>query len=200
MLNAIQQFRENMVRVRALGGLYEVLCRFLTHAVDCTDILRAQIVLSVSALDSYMHEVTRIGMIEAYKGKRPNTDSFLRYQISMDTAIKTAISSGSVSWFEAEIRERHGYLTFQQPDKIADAIRLFSDCDLWSLVAAKLGLPVKDVKDNLRLIIDRRNKIAHEADLDPSYPGTLWPISQKDAKDAVDFIELICESIHAIII
>lgn len=54
MLNILQQFRENIERVQAIGGLYDVL-----------------------------------------------------------------------SWLDEEIRKKHGYLAFQHPDRIADAIRFF---------------------------------------------------------------------------
>ena len=60
-------------------------------------------------------------------------------------------------------------------------------------------MTVPEVKAHLILIVDRRNKIAHEADLDPTYPGTRWPISIVDTTNAVDFIEKICKTIHSVI-
>lgn len=199
MYNAIQHFRSNIERVRALGGLYEALSRLTTSAVDTSDILRAQIVLAVSALDHYIHELTRLGMLEVFNGVRPSTNAFGRFKITMDAAMAGIAGSGGSSWVEAEIREKHGFLAFQHPDKVAEAIRLFSACDLWPQVAMKLGLSSQDVKNRLRLIVERRNKIAHEADLDPSYPGTRWPISPADASSTVKFIEDICEAIHSVI-
>jgi hypothetical protein len=200
MYDSIQNFRANIERVRALGGLYTALSNLTTSALDATDLLRAQIVMAVSALDHYIHEVTRLGMLEVFNGSRPRNNAFLNFQVSMDAAMTGLARGGGSSWFENEIRERHGYLAFQYPERIADAIRLFSSCELWISVASKLGLPVQDVKTRLRLIIERRNKIAHEADLDPSYPATRWPIHHADTKDAVDFIEKVCEAIHSVVI
>ena len=171
MFNAIQHFRANIERVRLLGGLHEALYRLTTSAIDSTDILRAQIVLAVSALDHYVHEITRAGMLEVCSGVRPKTDAFLRFQITMDAAMTGLACGGGTSWFETEIREKHGYLAFQHPDKIADAVRLFFPGELWPSVASKIGLTTQDVKTRLRLIIERRNKIAHEADLDPATPA-----------------------------
>src|SRR3989338_1177243 len=119
MHNAIQQFRSNIERVRALGGLYAALSRLTTPAVDSTDILRAQIVLAVSALDHYIHEFTRLGMIEVFNGLRPPTDAFRRFQVSIDAAMLGLKAVGGSSWFEGEIREKHKFLSFQYPDKIA---------------------------------------------------------------------------------
>ena len=199
MLSAIQQLHKNMERVHAIGGLYEALGQLTTPIVDATDLLRTQIVMAVSALDHYIHEITRLGMLEVYDGKRPQTDAFLRFQVTMDAALRGLEKQSGSTWFETEIREKHGYLAFQHPDKIADAVRIFSSSELWPSVASQLNLTVQDVKDRLRLIVDRRNKIAHEADLDPSYPGSRWPISSSDSADAVDFIEEVCEAIHSII-
>ena len=200
MHKAIQQFRSNIERVRSLGGLYISLARLTTPVVDATDILRAQIVLTVSALDHYVHEITRLGMIEVFDGLRPPTNAFRRFQVTIDAAMLGLGTTGDSSWFAQEIREKHSFLAFQYPDRIADAIRLFSPCELWPSVASKFGLSVQDVKIRLKLIVERRNKIAHEADLDPSYPGTCWPISHSDAEKAAKFIERLCEHIHSLVI
>ena len=199
MLIAIQQFQENMERVRAVGGLYEALHQLTTPALDATDLLRTQIVMAVSALDHYIHEITRLGMVEIYSGLRPSTPAFLRFQITMDAALKGLRGTSGSGWLEMEIRERHGYLAFQHPDRIADAVRLFSPCTLWPSVASHLGRADQDVRNELRLIVDRRNKITHEADLDPSYPGSRWPISRSDSTRAVDFIRDVCEAIHSVV-
>ncbi len=201
MHNAIKHFKANAERVRALGGLYAALSRLTTPIVDTSDILRAQIVLAVSALDHYVHEITRLGMLEVLSGARPATGAFRRFQVTMDAAL-LGISSGKggASWLEDEIREKHGYLAFQHPDKIADAVRHFSSCELWPSVAAQLKISVEDVKTRLRLIVERRNKIAHEADVDPSYPGSRWPISLQDVENTITFIEQVCEAIQSAIV
>jgi len=198
MQNAIDLFRPSIVRVRALGDLYNYLQRHTSPAIDLTDILRSQIVMAVSSLDQYIHEITRIGMIESYNGSRPRTAAFHRFQVSMKGVI-TGVSALGHLWFEDEIRARQGYATFQDPDTISSAIRLFSTCRLWPSVAMKLGISVQDAKRNLRLIVERRNKIAHEADTDPTYPGARWPISYSDAEGAVNYIEKLCEAINSVI-
>lgn len=199
MQAAIEAFRESISRAEHLGGIYQALAGLTTAAVDASDLLRAQVVLAVSALDYYVHEVTVLGMVAIFEGRRPATQAFQKYRISIDTMIGI-MSTQSSSWFESEIRERHSFLSFQQPDKIADAIRLFSDVKLWQKVALKMSRPEKSVKDELKLIVGRRNKIAHEADLDPSYPNTRWPIKVSDVEQSLKFLRLLCESIHASIL
>ena len=201
MLSPIEQLRENMDRVRSLGALHTAFGELTTPAVDLTDLLRARIVMIVSALDHYIHEITRVGMLETYDRKRTQTRAFLRFQVTLDAAMKGISKSSENGWLDAEIQERHGYQAFQHPDKIADAVRLFSSCELWPSVAAQLNLTPDDVKNRLRAIINRRNQIAHEADLDPSYPGAdnRWPISPSDITSTLDFILDVCAAIDSVV-
>ena len=249
MQSALDQFRISIGRVRDLIALHNSVKAQATGALDVSDMLRAALVLAVSALDYYVHEVVTLGMLEIHRGERcepapsANTtqSAFSRFQVSLggarqerlaaidiaswlETEIEQthgyaflqqsytvadlipAISSSLVkrlnkaSWLENEIRERLGYQSFQQADKIADAIRYISDKKLWDEVANKISKPAKDIKQQLNSIVDRRNKIAHEADIDPSFNiGDRWNIDEVLVGDAVDFIEQIVESIHQVL-
>jgi hypothetical protein len=194
MNKAIEEFRTSMDRVRHLGGLYEAMSSLTTSAVDASDLLRAQLVLGVGALDYYIHEATVLGMVAVFEGRRPPTPAFRKYRVTIDSVLSG--TSSACGWFESDIRERHSYLSFQQPDKIADAIRLFSDVKLWQNVALQLAIPEQDVKARLKLIVDRRNKIAHEADIAPGFPNMRWPISKLDVDQSLAYIVQICESIY----
>ena len=72
---------------------------------------------------------------------------------------------------------------------------MFHGQPLWRGVAVRLGLSEVLIKDQLRLIVERRNKIAHEADIDPSFPGARWPISLQDTLDSINFIKIIGQAI-----
>jgi len=200
MLSTKQHFDNNIGRVKEIGGLYDALSGLTTSIIDASDLLRSQIVMIMSAVDHYVHEIARIGMLEIFDGRRSPTDSFLKFQVSMVTLQQISASAGSSRiLLENEIREKHSYLSFQHPDKIADAIRLFYPNPLWPDVATSLSVPVNDVKTRLKLIVERRNKIAHEADMDPSFPGARWPITKQDVQSTIDFIEKVGGSIHTII-
>ncbi|MEG5136823.1 MULTISPECIES: HEPN domain-containing protein [unclassified Microcoleus] len=249
MQSALDQFRISIRRVRDLIALHNSVKAQATGALDVSDMLRAALVLAVSALDYYVHEVVTLGMLEIHRGQRSeptpsaNTtqSAFSRFQVSLGgarqerlaaidiaswleteieqthgsaflqqsytvAALIPAISSSVVkrlnnaSWLEDEIRERLGYQSFQQADKIADAIRYISDKKLWDDVANKISKPAKDIKQQLNSIVDRRNKIAHEADIDPTFNiGNRWNIDEVLVGDAVDFIEQIVESIHQVL-
>jgi hypothetical protein len=249
MQSALDQFLVSIGRVRDLIALHNSVKAQATDALDVSDMLRAALVLAVSALDYYVHEVVTLGMLEIHRGTRSeprpsaNTtqsafsrfqvslggarqdrltaidiaswleaeiqqsqgDEFLQQSYSVSDLISTISSSilsrlNNTSWLENEIRERLGYQSFQQADKIAEAIRYISDKKLWDEVATKINKSAKDIKQQLNSIVDRRNKIAHEADIDPTYNiGNRWNINELDVSDAVDFIEQIVESIHQLL-
>lgn len=200
MQSAIEIFRVSIARVRHLIAVHNSLKAQASSVLDLSDMLRSALVLAVSALDYYIHEVVRIGMLEIHRGQRPEPPAFSGFQISLGKA-RAGINAGQniYSWLEDEIRQRHSYKSFQQPNAIADAVRLICDKKLWEEVSINMGSPAKDIKEQLRLIVDRRNKIAHEADIDPSYPiGDRWPIDELLVNEAVDFLEQVVESIHKI--
>lgn len=198
MLNARQQLNENLIRVRELGGLAAAVQSLTTSAVDVSDLWRAQIVLVVSALDFFIHELTRIGMIESAKGVRPKTDAYLRFEIPLSATDSAVAGLAHEVWVGETVRAKHSWQSFQDPDKLAEAIRCISPAKLWEEVGNELGQPAKDVKTRLKLVVDRRNKIAHEADQDPTNPGFRWPIDSATAKDTIDFIERVAVAIYKV--
>lgn len=198
MQSALDEFEKTLARVRHFHGLHAAFTATLTDAVDLSDILRAEIVMAVSALDRYVHDLTRLGMIECHTGRRPKTDAFNKFSVPMSAARAVANGATASIALEAEIRSKHSYLSFQHPDKIADAVRLFSSVPLWEQVGARLGLSGKDTKAMLGVIVDRRNKIAHEADTDPTFPGQLWIIDRPMVEAMVNDIERIVRAIHAV--
>jgi hypothetical protein len=153
----------------------------------------------VSALDHFIHELTLRGMMEIWHGEREATPAYLRCPVSLDVAARLAAESTIGIHLETEIRMRHSFLSFQQPDKIADAVRLFSPVELWNEVGTLLKEDPRDLKAQLKLLVERRNKIAHEADVDPSYPGQRWPIAPKDVDDALVFTERVGEAIYQLV-
>lgn len=198
MRNALLQFDENLRRARDLGILASAVGQITTTAIDVSDMWRAQIVLGVSALDHFVHELARFGMIEIAKGSRNKTDAYLRFQLPLGAVDQALAGHSHEAWLGDAVREKHSWLSFQQPAKIADAIRLISTAKLWEGVGVELGAPATDVKLRLELIVDRRNKIAHEADMDPTNPGFRWPITEVLAADSIWFLETVGHAIFKV--
>ena len=62
-------------------------------------------------------------VLEIYRGDRPTTPAFLRFVVSMEGALNGIRDSTNDEWLNEEIRQRHGWQSFQQADRIADAIQ-----------------------------------------------------------------------------
>ena len=199
MNKTLDIFRANLDRVRAIHAVYLHFSGLVTPAIDLTDLLRAEIVLIVSALDHFVHELTRLGMMEIWRGDRTATPSYSKFSVSLDVTTQLAGGSAGDVHLETEIRTSHSFLSFQQPDKIAEAMRLFSPIELWNEIGALLGEDPQNLQTQLKLIVERRNKIAHEADLDPSYPHQRWPIDRKDTEEVLAFMEKIGEAIYQLV-
>lgn len=54
--------------------------------------------------------------------------------------------------------------SFQSPKSIEYAYSLLQIDHLWSKLSVKLNMRAEDIKNKLSLIVNRRNKIAHESD------------------------------------
>lgn len=200
MQTAIDQFRTNISRVRNLGAIFETLDFQTTPVLDLSDLLRAELVLAVSALDHFIHELVRLGMLEAYRGNRPRTGRFLGFQVSLESALTGIANNTEEQWIDSEIRTRNGYRSFQEPEKISEAMRLVSDIPLWMNVGQRMRSTPEEVKENLRMIVKRRNQIAHEADMIPTSFEERWPIDRILVSDAVDMIEKIAEAIYDVVV
>ena len=192
---ALDSFRENLNRARSLTGLAESLSNLTTDVIEFSDIFRASLVLGVSALDHFVHEFVRLGMLEVHRGHRPLTDAHLSFKIPL-SAVRTAISDTSQDqWLDQIIREAHSWRSFQKPEHIAEAIRLMSLTNIWNQVSLEMGISDEEAKTQLKAIVDRRNKIAHEADMDITNPGHRWPINEILVREALDFLEKLVNAI-----
>ena len=202
---ALKVFRANIGRSRDLIAIFRAMGVQTTQALDLSDVLRAALVQAVSSFDLYLHELVRLGMLEAYRSERPKTEAFLRFQVSLSGVIEAASNTGSTSWFDREIRERHGHLSFQTPNNISEAIRLISGVTLWNELSITLGDDRRELRDRLSLIVDRRNKIVHEADISPDFAGQTSdlefrsPIDDSMIESAIGFLEQLGEAIYGLV-
>ncbi len=198
MRAALDQFNQNLERARNLANLAESLSKLTTDAIDVSDILRASLVLSVSALDHFVHEFVRLGMLEVHRSRRHTSEAHLSFKIPM-SAVRVAITDTSQDdWLDQAIRDAHSWVSFQHPDRIADAVRLMSTVRLWEEVARVMGMTSKEIKTELKAIVSRRDKIAHEADMDPMNPGHQWPINVVLVTGALEFIEKLAAAISIV--
>lgn len=193
MNNSIKQFNSSIQNIRDLTSTIEQLDIITTNLVDLSDLYRSQIVLVISSLDHFIHEFVLEEMLEIYNGRRNTTNSFNTFTVPISSFLQIRPTD---SFIASHIRQKNSWLSFQDPDKIADAIRYISDKKIWEEVSLGFRLNAGDIKTKLKLVVDRRNKIAHEADIDPSFPDRKWPISINDVRETTDFIEKLANELY----
>ena len=210
MFTVHNQFLRNIINVRELDSLYDFLKNSQKLSNDLSDLLRAEIVYSISALDKFVHELVRIGMIEAFNGQRVRTSKFEGFTLSAktlekikETAIERSLNPDRPPlpdelpeyWFEREIVLKHKSVSYQTPTNIGDGLSLiWREEHKWQKISLLMNINEKDVKTQLETIVARRNQIVHEADLNIQN-GSKNIISDTDVKDSVDFIENLGNSI-----
>lgn len=206
MQTAFNQFVNSNKYIREIDALYGFLKENFKQTVDLSDLLRAQIVYSVSALDSLVHEIVRIGMLNTFQGKRVKTDKFNKFSISTDTLLKIQVAINTYNmhsitpppeyYFEQEIVLKHKHIAFQDPDKISDGLsNVWNEKYKWQVIAAKMGSNEITVKKILKNIVNRRNQIVHEADIDMQ-TGLRNNIIYSDVQLSTSFIEKLGLSIY----
>lgn len=169
--------------------------------------LRAEWAARVSALDLYVHELVSDYLVETVVGLRHPSNGFGRFHLSCALLLQAPLDKSSFqNAADLEIRLRLERRTLQLPDEIAESIRWISDIELWNEVVIRLGEPpitkiyaAKALKQRLTQIVNRRNKIVHEADLQPGIPRVTWPISQDDVLSVSKTIYDIVTAIDAIV-
>lgn len=207
---AKSQFLSNIAYVRELDGLHDFLKNSQKLSNDLSDLLRAEIVYSVSALDKLVHELVRIGMIEAFNGQRIKTNKYDGFTLSAktlekirETAIERSLNPTRPPlpdelpeyWFEREIVLKHKSISYQTPTNIGDGLSLiWKEEHKWQKISILIRINEKDVKTQLETIVTRRNQIVHEADLNIQ-DGSKNYISDIDVRDSVDFIEKLGNAI-----
>lgn len=192
-----------------LSGIYTYLDRNVSGILQPDELLRAEWVARVSAMDLYFHELVAQSMLAIFDGRRPPTPAFSTFQISNETMqrIRRAASPSDASAaFDLYVREQLSRTTYQAAEGIAEGIRLISTIELWNEIALRLGATPKtksDAAKNLKLkhslIVRRRNTIAHEGDLKQAALREPWPISQVDVVEVANHIEQIVRSIESLV-
>jgi hypothetical protein len=204
-MRPIDYFTDVWQRCAEIETLHTYLAGKLTPAMSADELLRAEWVARVSALDLYVHELVAQNMVKIFEGTRNGCIGFSKFHCSSDTLlrIKNAVTQADASSaFDLEVRSKLSRVSYQLPEDIADGIRLVSGSELWNEIAlakgatvATKGVLAKNLKKDLSIIVERRNKIAHEGDLQPSIPRTPWPITRADVSYVARFIEDLVRTI-----
>jgi hypothetical protein len=200
-------FDEVWRRADLFATLYAYVLNNVAAVIQPDELLRAEWAMRVSALDLYVHEVVAQNLLRIFQGARPICPGYSKLQISSDTLMRIHSNGpglASDTAFDLEIRTRLSRVTYQFPDDIADGVRMVSPIELWNEIALHHGAAPAVLKNEagilkgaLTQIVNRRNKIVHEGDLQPAMPRIPWPISRADVEHVKTTIECIVVGMEA---
>jgi len=205
----LEHFEAVWGRCAQVSALHAYLENSVTGILQPDELLRAEWVARVSALDLYIHELVAQQMLATFDGRRPASPAYLKFQVSTETLNRiraAATPSDASAAFDLYVRSYLSRITYQFPDDIADGVRLCSKIELWNEVALKLGATpatkvdiAKSLRTQLSLVVRRRNIIAHEGDLQQSPLREPWPISRADLVFVGDQIVRLVRAIDAVV-
>lgn len=190
------RYEKNICKVNEIIATYNYLSQNAKE-FDCSIILRSQFVMLVSAFDTYVHCYIINKIIRQYFSEENffvQSDIPLRLSFSMRG--KTDIEQRKMiyEFFLKKLSKD----SFQSPKSIEYAFNIIGIHKVWK----RLGDYIREkspeeIKGTLSLIVDRRNKIAHESDWD-NISCSYRAITLSDVTDCRDFINRLVGGIRAI--
>lgn len=193
----LKDFSTDITRARDLVGLGQAIGAMTNGLVDATDMYRAALVQGVAAWDRYVHGIVLDRGVDILLG-RLNVAPTSRVGLPIGQVASLVNATDSMSRelsARSLLAERLSRETFQRPDDVAAALATVGINSVWSSAFPD----AHRVKKELGLIVDRRNKIVHQCDYDPAYPGQVTILAPQDALSAADAIESMASSIDALL-
>lgn len=113
-------FREN---IKHIEDSLKILENNNLNVEDAANILRSQIMFLDSALDFYMHEITKYGMKKMFDGQWERNDKYLDFKISLD-ALHTISELNEKEFFNDIINKSISAETFMEFNSIKKQINM----------------------------------------------------------------------------
>lgn len=184
-------FRRNRSRILDLGSVYDFWlgqAPLLQQQLD--EVLRAQLVQIVSAFDTFIHDCVRIGIVKQFISSGTISNSLRGYPVPFeDFQIINSLPNvtDKALYLDGVIKKVNSRDSYQSPKSVEYAMSLIGVGGIWSKVAPRMKMTAQDVKTELGSIVNRRNKIAHESDLN-ALGISLNPISKTEVDRVMSFI------------
>lgn len=162
-------FREN---IKYIEDSLKVLDNNKLNKEDEANILRSRIMFLDSAIDFYMHEITKYGMKKMFDGQWKRNDKYLDFKINLDT-LHTISELNEREFFNDVINKSISSDTFMDFNSIKKQLNMIG-LDI-NVISRKVfyekgdnASPINKLKDFLNSLYYRRNRIAHQSDRDPA--------------------------------
>ena len=204
-----QAFRTNIEYARKMVLAGQSLAAFQSPVFDIGDFYRAAWVQAVSAIDHWFHEVLYRRVAELAVQDNPG----MPYQLTnFELPLKKVeeVRRGTTTLADAvsdHVKAKWSNAALQNPRKISEALKLVTEENIWAKAAAQINewhhgrtaMTEQALKKQYMAITERRNKIAHDADLVDGSLDQRRSITDAEVNDAIDWIERIALAIAKVI-
>lgn len=200
MRNPKTTWDNNLKNIKNIHGLHAHLFSLLP-ALDLSDILRAEYVLVVSAFDCYIHDVVLHGMVEIFQGNKITNSKYEDFCIPISVVTELLHAKDETERtliFNSSVKKILSKESYQAPVSIEYALGLICVKSVWSQIGKCLNMSAEDVKRKLSLIVFRRNKIAHESDIQNIVSMDKSPIERSDLDEVFTFLNSIVGHLEVI--
>lgn len=197
MNNIKNNYEKNMLSINNSISIYHYL-QSKAKNLDATILLRSQFVLIISAFDTYVHSMIVNKIIDSY------FSSEQQFNIQLDIPLSLAYEMKDLN-VDMQKNKLYNFLvkklskdSFQSPKSIEYAFSILGISKIWTKLSDKMQMQPDDIKNMLSIIVNRRNKIAHESDWNV-VTGSYEDIELTDVLDCKNFINNMVDSIDDII-
>ena len=187
----LDRFNSNIADIRShFQTANDLLALRPPKQTAAEDIWRSQIVFLDSALDFYIHEIVKYGIIKMFNGNWTESTNYKKMKVRLRFAVDLAQNPSSASRLLEEIDEMNKYSCFMGAKKLKeqlDFIDVNYNCR-------------NSEKKLLNDLYDRRNQIAHQSDRIPGQQQK-QPISKSYVEDFINKIEnFVLNNLHPVIV
>ena len=160
------------------------------HLEQAKAIWRSQIVFLESALDFYLHEISKYGVEQIFRNNRYKTDSYLRMTFPMDRIEQAVNNVENLDWLREAANDKFCHAVF------LDAGQIKGQLSLLGLNYDEICKNAKIPEDFLQSLFLRRNQIAHQSDRKHE-DANLETISEEYVVNARTRVNSFVEAVHS---
>lgn len=195
-----ERFDNNLASIHKQFSIAEML-KSEGKIEECESIWRSQIVFLESALDFYIHEVSKYGMINIFSGNWEKTEKYNNYLIPMKYVEEGLKKPESKSWLLRYLNERFSMEVYLSADSMKNQLNLLG-LFFEPVMEKAFPKPLKpdstyrEGKTVVKELFERRNQIAHQTDRqhNDATPNT---ISREYVERCLSDVVAIVNSIHS---
>lgn len=196
MNNIIEIYKKNILAINNSLSIYQYL-ESQAKNLDATILLRAQFVLIVSAFDTYVHTLVINKIMDSFFSSDQAIDIQIDIPLSLAFEIENANDDEKKEKLYSFLTKKLSKDSFQSPKSIEYAFAIIGINKIWSQLGEKMNMKSDDVKNTLAIIVNRRNKIAHESDWN-NITGSYEDIEVDDVLQCKKFIDSLVYAMNDI--